>query len=140
LDPLPLSTTLTAEEYVFFSAVPDEERMSLIKVMAWDCFMQDVHCQKSQVKNLETLKGQHCPEEFCGFFTRNVFVQGQEVIILSGYSKTFHIADRDLCTPTFIHSKLGRWMVEFLAGGLRHAESLLTYVTYRQKAQHEYNM
>ncbi|KAG2128780.1 hypothetical protein BD769DRAFT_1387360 [Suillus cothurnatus] len=66
--------------------------------------------------------------------------KGQEVILLSGYSKTSHIADRDLCTPTFIHSKFGRWMVEFLAGGLRHAESLLTYVAYGQKAQHEYNI
>ncbi|KAG2028546.1 hypothetical protein BDR03DRAFT_988365, partial [Suillus americanus] len=45
----------------------------------------------------------------------------------------------DPCTPAFVHSKLGRWMVEFLAGGLRHAESLLAYVAYGEKVQHEYN-
>ncbi|KAG2358663.1 hypothetical protein BDR07DRAFT_1489182 [Suillus spraguei] len=70
---------------------------------------------------------------------RNVFVQGQEVILLSGYSKTSQITDRDPCTPAFVHSKLGRWMVEFLAGGLRHAESLLAFVAYGEKVQHEYN-
>ncbi|KAG1844369.1 hypothetical protein F4604DRAFT_1937570 [Suillus subluteus] len=70
---------------------------------------------------------------------RNVFVQGQEVILLSGYSKTSQITDRDPCTPAFVHSKLGRWTVEFLAGGLRHAESLLAYVAYGEKVQHEYN-
>ena len=70
---------------------------------------------------------------------RNVFAQGQEVILLSGYSKTTNITDRDSCTPGFVHAKLGRWMVEFLAGGLRHAESLLARVAYGETAQHEYN-
>ncbi|KAG1725721.1 uncharacterized protein EDB91DRAFT_1254659 [Suillus paluster] len=70
---------------------------------------------------------------------RNIFLQGQELIILSGYSKTSHISDRDSCTPAFVHSKLARWMVEFLAGGLRHAESLLAYVAYGATAHHEYN-
>ncbi|KAG1791925.1 uncharacterized protein HD556DRAFT_1444992 [Suillus plorans] len=49
--------------------VPDEEQRSLLKVMAWDCFMQNVHCEKLQVKILEILKGQHRPEEFRGLFT-----------------------------------------------------------------------
>lgn len=70
---------------------------------------------------------------------RNVFVQGQEVILLSGYSKTTNITDRDSCTPGFVHSTLGRWIVEFLAGGLRHAESLLAGVAYGEMAQHEYS-
>ncbi|KAG2062723.1 hypothetical protein BDR04DRAFT_1123747, partial [Suillus decipiens] len=70
---------------------------------------------------------------------RNIFVQGQEVILLSGYSKTSQITDRDPCTPAFVHPKVGRWMVEFLAGGLRHAESLLACVAYGEKVQHEYN-
>ncbi|KAG1846986.1 hypothetical protein DFJ58DRAFT_843305 [Suillus subalutaceus] len=69
---------------------------------------------------------------------RNIFVEAQEVFFLSGYSKTTHITDRDSCTPAFVNPKVARWLVEFLAGGLREAESILAQVAYGDSAQHDY--
>lgn len=69
---------------------------------------------------------------------RNIFVQGQEMILLSGYSKTTQIADKDSCTPAFINPKVGQFLFEFLAGGLRNAEVILAKVAYGDTAHHEY--
>ncbi|KAG1725720.1 uncharacterized protein EDB91DRAFT_1265497 [Suillus paluster] len=50
------------------SPLPDEERRSLIKVMAWDRFMPDVRSNRSDVKFLDALKARHTEDEFLGFF------------------------------------------------------------------------
>lgn len=69
---------------------------------------------------------------------RNIFVEAQEVFFLSGYSKTTHITDRDACTPSYVNPKIAKWLVEFLGGGLREAESILAKVAYGNSAQHDY--
>ncbi|KAG1818579.1 uncharacterized protein BJ212DRAFT_1298659 [Suillus subaureus] len=67
-------------------------------------------------------------------------LHGQELILLSGYSKTTQIADRDSCTPVFINPKVGLFLFEFLAGRLRDTEAILAKVGYGNAAHHEYKM
>lgn len=60
------------------SPIPDEERRSLIKVMAWDRLMGKVRSHRPQIATLQNLKARHRPEELGGFF-----------IILDSYIKAY---------------------------------------------------
>jgi hypothetical protein len=69
---------------------------------------------------------------------RNLFVQGNEMFILTGYSKTSSITDRYACTPGFIPEEVATWVLELLEGGLRTAEAILAGVAYGREAEHQY--
>ncbi|KAG2336601.1 hypothetical protein BDR05DRAFT_953250 [Suillus weaverae] len=69
---------------------------------------------------------------------RNLFVQGSEMFILTGYSKTTSITDRYACTPGFIPEEVASWVLELLGGGLRTAEAILAGVAYGREAEHQY--
>jgi hypothetical protein len=66
-------------------------------------------------------------------------VQGSEVFILTGYSKTTSRTDRDACTPGFLPEAVASWVIELLGGGLRSAEAILARVAYGVEAEHIYN-
>jgi hypothetical protein len=65
-------------------------------------------------------------------------MQGSEMFLLTGYSKTTGITDCDLCTPGFVPKDIAFWVLEMLAGGLRTAEAILTGVAYGVEAEHLY--
>lgn len=69
---------------------------------------------------------------------RNLFMQGSEMFLLTGYSKTTGITDRDSCTPGFVPKDVAFWVLEMLAGGLRTAEAILAGVVYGAEAEHVY--
>jgi len=69
---------------------------------------------------------------------RNLFVQGGEMFILTGYSKTTSITNRYACTPGFIPEEVASWVLELLGGGLRTAEAILAGVAYGREAEHQY--
>jgi len=69
---------------------------------------------------------------------RNLFVQGGEMFILTGYSKTTSVNDRYACTPGFIPEEVASWVLELLGGGLRNAEAILAGVAYGRQAEHQY--
>jgi hypothetical protein len=69
---------------------------------------------------------------------RNLFMQGSEMFLLTGYSKTTGITNCDSCTPGFVLKDVAFWVLEMLAGGLRTAEAILAGVVYGAKAEHVY--
>ncbi|KAG1835871.1 hypothetical protein F4604DRAFT_1944010 [Suillus subluteus] len=69
---------------------------------------------------------------------RNLFMGGNEMFILTGYSKTTGITDRDSCTPGFVPKDVAFWVLELLGGGLRTAEAILAGVAYGKEAEHLY--
>ncbi|KAG0691933.1 hypothetical protein DFH29DRAFT_1009785 [Suillus ampliporus] len=69
---------------------------------------------------------------------RNLFMQGAEMFLLTGYSKKTSITDRDSCTPGFVPKDLAFWVLELLGGGLRTAEAILAGVAYGKDAEHLY--
>lgn len=69
---------------------------------------------------------------------RNLFVGGNEMFILTGYSKKTGITDRDSCTPGFVPKDVSFWVLELLGGGLRTAEAILDGVAYGEEAEHLY--
>jgi len=69
---------------------------------------------------------------------RNLFMQGSEMFILTGYSKRTSVTDRDSCTPGFLPTQVTQWMLEMLGGGLRTAESLLAGIVYGEESEHLY--
>jgi hypothetical protein len=71
---------------------------------------------------------------------RNLFVQGNEMFMLTGYSKTTSITDRYACTPGFIPKEVASWVLELLGAWLRTAEAILAGVAYSKEAEHQYRM
>jgi hypothetical protein len=69
---------------------------------------------------------------------RNLFMQGSEMFVVTGYSKTTGITNRDSCTPGFLPKQVTRWVLEMLGGGLRNAESILAGIAYGEDAEHLY--
>ncbi|KAG1788380.1 uncharacterized protein HD556DRAFT_1312140, partial [Suillus plorans] len=69
---------------------------------------------------------------------RNLFMQGNEMFLLTGYSKKTGITDRDSCTPGFVPKDIAFWVLEMLAGGLRTAEAILAGVAYGTQSEHIY--
>ncbi|KAG1718527.1 uncharacterized protein EDB91DRAFT_1090004 [Suillus paluster] len=69
---------------------------------------------------------------------RNLFMQGAEMFLLTGYSKKTSITDRDSCTPGFVPKDIAFWILEFLGGGLRTAEAILAGIVYGKDAEHLY--
>lgn len=69
---------------------------------------------------------------------RNLFVQGGEMFMLTGYSKTSSSTDRYACTPGFIPEEVASWVLELLGGGLRTAEAILAGIAYGAEAEHQY--
>ncbi|KAG1830498.1 hypothetical protein DFJ58DRAFT_848448 [Suillus subalutaceus] len=69
---------------------------------------------------------------------RNLFMQGNEMFLLTGYSKKTGITDRDSCTPGFVPKEVAFWALELLAGGLRTAEAILAGVAFGPQAEHVY--
>ncbi|KAG0692522.1 hypothetical protein DFH29DRAFT_882371 [Suillus ampliporus] len=69
---------------------------------------------------------------------RNIFMQGQEMFILTGYSKKTSLTDRDSCIPGFVPQDVMLLTLEMLGGGLRTAESILAGVAYGKEAEHAY--
>jgi hypothetical protein len=69
---------------------------------------------------------------------RNLFAQGGEMFMLTGYSKTTSITDRYACTPGFIPQEVASWVLELLGGGLRTAEAILAGVAYGEESEHQY--
>jgi hypothetical protein len=69
---------------------------------------------------------------------RNLFMAGNEMFILTGYSKKTGITDRDSCTPGFVPKDLAFWVLEVLGGGLRNAEAILASVAYGKESEHLY--
>jgi hypothetical protein len=69
---------------------------------------------------------------------RNVFVQGDEMLFISRYSKTTNITDKDSCIPAFLPKPVRRLLLELLGGGLREAESILVGVLHGQSARSIY--
>lgn len=69
---------------------------------------------------------------------RNLFMQGSEMFIITGYSKTTNARDLDSCTPGFLPRKVAEWALEMLGGGLRSAEAILAGIAYGEEAEHLY--
>jgi hypothetical protein len=69
---------------------------------------------------------------------RNLFMQGREMFLLTGYSKKTSISDRDSCTPGFVPKDIALLVLEMLAGGLRNAEAILAGIAYGVQAEHVY--
>jgi len=69
---------------------------------------------------------------------RNLFVQLDEMFLLTTYSKTTSVTDHDSCTPGFLPKQVAYWLLEFLGGGLRNAESILAGIAYGPEAEHIY--
>jgi hypothetical protein len=69
---------------------------------------------------------------------RNLFVQLGEMFLLTTYSKTTSVTNHDSCTPGFLPKQVAYWVLEFLGGGLRNAESILAGIAYGKEVEHVY--
>ncbi|KAG2033932.1 hypothetical protein BDR03DRAFT_984745, partial [Suillus americanus] len=69
---------------------------------------------------------------------RNLFMGGNEMFLLTGYSKKTGITDRDSCTPGFVPKDVAFWVLELLGGGLRNAKAILAGIAYGKEAEHLY--
>ena len=69
---------------------------------------------------------------------RNLFAQLGEMFLLTTYSKTTSATDHDSCTPGFLPNQVAYWLVEFLGGGLRNAESILAGIAYGKDVEQMY--
>lgn len=69
---------------------------------------------------------------------RNLFAQLGEMFLLTTYSKTTSATDHDSCTPGFLPNQVAYWLLEFLGGGLRNAESILAGIVYGKEVEQIY--
>ena len=69
---------------------------------------------------------------------RNLFAQLGEMFLLTTYSKTTSATDHDSCTPGFLPNQVAYWLLEFLGGGLRNAESILAGIAYGKDVEQMY--
>jgi hypothetical protein len=69
---------------------------------------------------------------------QNLFVQGSEMFLLTGYSKKTSITNCDSCTPGFVPKDIASLVLEMLGEGFRMAESILARVAYGEEAAHLY--
>ncbi|KAG2121470.1 hypothetical protein DEU56DRAFT_918156 [Suillus clintonianus] len=69
---------------------------------------------------------------------RNMFMQMDEMFLMTTYSKKTGITDRDSCTPGFVPREVAFYVLQMLGGGFRTAEAILARIAYGADAEHLY--
>lgn len=65
---------------------------------------------------------------------RNLHYIMREMFWLRRYHKGTNLTGRDACIPSFLPPVLVKLMTEYLAGGIREVEELLTRIVYGKEA------
>ncbi|KAG2140560.1 hypothetical protein DEU56DRAFT_911625 [Suillus clintonianus] len=69
---------------------------------------------------------------------RNLFMQVNEMFLITSYSKKTGITDRDSCTPGFMPKEIALCVLKMLGGDLCTAEAILASIVYGADAEHLY--